>query len=144
VHINYVLVRAKTPEEAYREAMKLGKRANQRYENPDGRMVTHRFLGLHNLDAIFEPLEHGCEIMFVERLGLSSASTRKLIRRKLQLEAFLPIRDRTGRPDYSSKEIMEMVGKELIRKKQAEPHASPNGGPARTRKTRKPVVGRHR
>jgi len=120
VHINYVLVRAKTPEEAYREAMKLGKRANQRYENPDGRMVTHRFLGLRNLDAIFEPLEHGCEIMFVERLGLSTAGTRKLVRKKRELEAFMPIRDRKGRPDYSSREIMEMVGKEIMKQKRAE------------------------
>ena len=144
VHINYVLVRAKTPEEAYREAMKLGKRANQRYENPEGRMVTHRFLGLHNLDAIFEPLEHGCEIMFVERLGLSSAGTRKLVRSKRRLEAFLPIRGRKGRPDYASKEIVQMVGKEMMRRKRAEPDASPNSGPAPAQKPRKPVAGRHR
>jgi hypothetical protein len=124
--------------------MKVGKRANRRYENPDGRVVTHRFLGLQNLDAIFEPLEHGCEIMFVERLGMSRAGTRELVRKKRQLEAFLPIRDRKGRPDYSSKEILEMAAKELMSEKSAEPEASPNGGPARAQKIRRSVAGRHR
>jgi hypothetical protein len=109
VHINYGLIRARTPERAYREALKLGKRANRTYENPNGKSVTHRFLGLRNVDAIFEPLEHGCEIMFVERVGMNAASIRKLVRSKRELEAFLPIRNRKGRPDYSSKEIMDMV-----------------------------------
>jgi hypothetical protein len=115
VHINYVLIRARTPEEAYRESMKLGKQSNQTYKNPHGKVVTHRFLGLRNLDAIFDPLEHGSEIMFVERLGMSAAGTRKLVRSKRELEAFLPVRGRKGRPDYSSKEIMEMVEERLRR-----------------------------
>jgi hypothetical protein len=113
VHINYVLIRASTPEHAYREALKLGKQANQRYKNPHGKLVTHRFLGLRNLDAVFDPLEHGCEIMFVERLGMSAGGTRKLVRSKRELEAFLPVRPRKGRPDYSSKQIMDMVEKRL-------------------------------
>lgn len=113
VHINYVLIKAKSSEEAYREAMKLGKQSNQTYKNPDGKVVAHRFLGLRNLDALFEPLEHGCEIMFLERVGMSAAGTRKLVRRKQDLEAFLPIRMRKGRPDYSSGEIMKVVETEL-------------------------------
>jgi hypothetical protein len=75
--------------------------------------VTHRFLGLRDLDVIHDPLEHGCEIMFFERLGMTAANTRKLVRKKLELEAFLPIRPRDGRPDYSSKEIMNKVAQEL-------------------------------
>jgi hypothetical protein len=113
VHINYVLIRAKTPEQAYREAMKLGKDSNQTYKNPRGKVVTHCFLGLRNLDAIFDTLEHGCEIMFVERLGMSASGTRKLVRPKRDLEAFRPIRERKGRPDYSSGEIMKIVEAEL-------------------------------
>jgi hypothetical protein len=108
-HINYVLIRARTPQQAYREAMKLGKDSNQTYKNPHGKLVTHRFLGLRNLDAIFDPLEHGCEIMFVERLGVSAAGTRKLVRPKRDLEAFRPVRERQGRPDYSSGEIMRIL-----------------------------------
>jgi hypothetical protein len=115
VHINYVLIRARTAEQAYRESMKLGKQSNQTYKNPHGKVVTHRFLGLRNLDAIFDSLDHGSEIMFVERLGMSAAGTRKLVRSKRELEAFLPVRGRKGRPDYSSKEIMEIVEERLRR-----------------------------
>lgn len=109
VHINSVLVRARTPAAAYRAALKLGRRANNSYLNPAGKKVTHRFLGLRHLDAIFEPLEHGCEITFFEHLGVSPAGLRKLVRKKAQLEAFRPIRSRPGRPDYSSKRVLDMV-----------------------------------
>ena len=113
VHINYVLIQAKTPAEAYRKAIELGKRANNKWKNPKGEMVTHKFLGLRDLDVIHDPLEHGCEIMFIERLGMSNSGLHKLVRKKNQLEAFLPIRGRVGRPDYSSKEILDMIAKEL-------------------------------
>jgi hypothetical protein len=113
VHINYVLIEAKTPEDAYRKAIALGKTANQRYENPEGRTVTIRFLGLRNLDVIHDTIEHGCEIMFSERVGMTKAGLRRLVRKKRQLEAFLPVRNPSGRPDYSSKEIMDEVSKQL-------------------------------
>jgi hypothetical protein len=113
VHINYVLIEAKTPTEAYRKAVSLGKGGNSNYKNPEGKKVTIRFLGLRDLDVIHDPLEHGCEIMFSERLGVSKAGLRKLVRKKYELEAFLPIRGRRGRPDYSSKEIMDQVAKTL-------------------------------
>jgi hypothetical protein len=122
VHINYVLIQAKKPAEAYRKALELGKSSNNRWMNPKGEEVIHRFLGLRDLDVIHGPLEHGCEFMFIERLGMSRAGVRKLARKKSELEAFLPIRRRRGRPDYSSKEIMDMVAeriKKLEKKKQA-------------------------
>jgi len=116
VHINYVLIKARTPPEAYRKAMQLGKRANSKWRNPKGELVTHRFLGLRELDVIHDRLEHGGEIMFDERLGMTGANTRKLVRKRLELEAFLPIRSRPTRPDYSSKEIMDKVAEELKRR----------------------------
>ena len=110
IHINYVLIQAKTPEDAYRKAIKLGKKSNNTWKNPAGQIVVHNFLGLRELDVIHGPLEHGCEIMYKERMGMNRAGVRKLIRKKSQLEAFLPISDRRrGRPDYSSKEIMDMI-----------------------------------
>lgn len=124
VHINYVLIRANTPAEAYRKAIKLGRQANQTWKNSDRKRVSHRFVGLRDLDVIYEPLEHGCEIMSVERLGLSPTGLRRLVRSKSELEAFLPIRSRKGRPDYSSKEVLEMAAKEIKREESAEPPAS--------------------
>jgi hypothetical protein len=119
VHINYVLIQAKTPAEAYRKAMQLGKRSNNRWMNPNGEEVTHRFLGLRDLDVIHDPLEHGGEIMFYEHVGMSRTALRKLIRKRNNLEAFLPIGSPGGRPNYSSKEIMDMVAKELQKRSRA-------------------------
>jgi hypothetical protein len=115
VHINYVLIRAKTPNEAYRKAIELGKEANMTYKNRAGETVTIRFLGLRNLGVIQDSLEHGCEIMFFEHLGMTKARIRKLVRKKKELEAFLPIRKRPGRPDYASKKIMDLVSEQLAK-----------------------------
>ena len=132
VHINYVLINARTPSEAYRKAMQLGKVTNSKWKNPKGEIVTHRFLGLRELDVIHDPLEHGCEIMFIERLGMTRANTRKLVRKRRELEAFLPVRARPGRPDYSSKEIMDMVEKELKKREIGESPARPSLGANRS------------
>jgi hypothetical protein len=120
VHINYVLIQANTPTEAYRKAVELGKSGNMKYKNPDGKIVTSRFLGLRNLDVIHDTLEHGCEIMFCQRLGMTRAGLRKFARKKEELEAFLPPRGRPGLPDYSPKEIMDQVAKILREHRRAE------------------------
>ena len=139
VHINYVLVGARTPDEAYRKAICLGKSSDNTWENPEGKIVTHRFLGLRDLDVIHDPLEDGCEIMYVERLGVSKVGLRKLVRKKGQLEAFLPVPERPrGRPDYSSKEIMDMVAERM---KGAQRAASQNRRPSRPQATQMPRRG---
>ncbi|MDQ3117110.1 MAG: DUF4288 domain-containing protein [Verrucomicrobiota bacterium] len=116
VHINYVIVEAASPEDAYKRAIKIGKQANQSYVNTHGKRVTIRFRGLNNLDVIHDPLEHGCEIMFRETLGLSESAIQKLLSLKGKLEVFSPIRRRPGRPDYASKEIMDEAHRELSKR----------------------------
>jgi Domain of unknown function (DUF4288) len=132
VHINYVLIEASRPGEAYQKAIKLGRQANNQYENPEGKKVVHRFVGLRDLDVVYFPIEHGCEITFEERLGVGPAALRKLVRRKRDLEVFrpVPLRRPRGRPNYSSKEIMDIMEKRM---KRAERAASPNRRPARPR-----------
>lgn len=131
VHINYVLIEASRPREAYEKAIKLGRQANHEYENPEGKKVIHRFVGLRDLDVICFPIEHGCEIMFEERLGLGPAALRKLVRKRGDLAAFrpVPLRRPPGRPNYSSKEILDMVGTQVKQSKRAE----------RVRRTRRQV-----
>ena len=119
VHVNYVIIEADSPEDAYQRAIKMGKQANHSYLNTRGKKVTIRFRGLSNLDVIHDPLEHGCEIMFREELGVSESAIRKLLASKKQLELFRPIRNRPGRPDYASKEIMEECYRELAKRARA-------------------------
>ncbi len=117
VHINYTLIEANSPEVAYQKATELGKECNTEYRNESGKKVTIRFKGLRNLDVIHDPLEHGCELLYVEKLGVSPEGLSKLVRKKNELEAFLPVRDRPGRPDFASGEIMKEIKKELGKKK---------------------------
>ncbi len=113
VHINHVIVEACSPEEAYSRAMELGEQSASEYSNGEGKKVSIFFRGLRNLDVIHDPLEHGCEIMFQEKLGVSEIGIQKLVRSKEQLEVFSPIRQRPGRPDYASKEVMDEVRSRL-------------------------------
>ncbi len=113
VHINYVLIHADSPKRAYQKAMARGRAGSSDYMNPAGELVRIRFLGLRNLNVIHDPLEDGCEIMFVEKLGVTKRGLLKLVCEKSQLEVFRPIRSRRGRPDYSSKKIMDEVTRRI-------------------------------
>jgi hypothetical protein len=117
VHINHVIIHARSPEDAYARAMRLGKRDAISYLNPHGRKVTIRFRGLGNLDVIFDPLGDECEVMFQEKLGVSEKGIQKLVVPKRKLEVFMPIRGRRNRPDYSSMDILEMVKERLERRR---------------------------
>jgi hypothetical protein len=117
VHVNYVIIQAPSPELAYNRAMTIGKKGDTSYVNELGKQVTIRFRGLRDLDVIYDPLGDGCEIMFTEKLGVTKKGIEKLVRPKRELEVFLPIRTRPGRPNYSSKEIMEIVNSRLNEKK---------------------------
>lgn len=116
VHINYVLIRADSPEDAYRKAIESGRRAVSDYINPEGKAVRIRFRGLRNLDVIHDPLKDGCEIMFVEKLRVTKRGLQKLVRKKHELEVFQPVRTRRGRPDYCSKEIVKEVAEKIAAK----------------------------
>ncbi len=107
VHINYVIVEAASPEDAYARALEMGHEGSHEYLNPQGKKVSISFRGLRDLDVIHDQLEHGCEIMFEEKLGLDNQRIQRLLRTKEELEVFTPVRGRRGRPDYSSKEIMD-------------------------------------
>lgn len=113
VHINYVIIRAASPQAAFARATTLGKQSSISYINETGKKVSIRFRGLRNLDVIYDPLEDGCEITFEEKLGVTEKGIKKLVRAKSELEIFRPIRARRGRPNYSSKEITDAVTKAL-------------------------------
>jgi hypothetical protein len=108
VHTNLVLVRADSPEEAYQKAIELGAAGEQSYENPDGKGVTFRFRGLHDLSVIHDELEHGAELIYSEDPDLDEAAIRAWVNPKEELGVFLPITPSTG-PDYRAREIVEKL-----------------------------------
>jgi hypothetical protein len=108
IHTNLILIRADSPEEAYEKALELGAAGEQSYENPDGKQVTFRFRGLHDLNVIHDELEHGAELIYTEDLDLDESAIREWVAAKDKLGVFLPITPSTG-PNYASRDVMDEV-----------------------------------
>ncbi len=92
VHIDTTLVRASSPEEAFEKALALGGEGDDNYQNSQGRLVTARFRGLRNLDVVDGELEHGSEILFERKEGVSETEMRNLVREKHLLNVFRPVK----------------------------------------------------
>ena len=112
VHENLVLVRADSPEQAYENALDLGKNSEVSYGNPEGRLVRIRFRGLSELNVVHDELEHGAELSYQQLVGVPEEQIRGLLRRKEDLAVFQPISPAVG-PNYSSGEVLE-AAKRLI------------------------------
>ena len=90
VYINFLLVHAHTPEQAYERAIELGKEHDYEYKTPDGKIAHSVFRGLHNLHVIHDKLEHGAEILYEERCDLAEEQVKKLATPKHELNVFRP------------------------------------------------------
>jgi hypothetical protein len=58
VHVNFVLIRADSPEEAFEKAEQLGREAEDTYKNPDNLTVTATYRGLWELNVIHQDLRN--------------------------------------------------------------------------------------
>ncbi len=106
VHINTVLVRANSPDEAYQRALELGQEAEYCYENTDGRMVSVIFRGLGQLSVVHDELEHGAELLYREKIDFPEEEIRSLVAPKEQLGVFAPRRPPSG-PNYMPNSVMK-------------------------------------
>jgi hypothetical protein len=103
VHINIVLVRADSPEEAFQKAEELGKEGENSYLNPNNQQVIWLYRGLRDLQVIHDELEDGAELMYEEKIGISEDEVQAIVRAKSQLNVFKPYKPRDiSKPDYSS------------------------------------------
>jgi Domain of unknown function (DUF4288) len=91
VHVNIVLIRADSPDEAYQKALQLGHDGEMTYENTDGKMVSVIFRGLRNLNVIHDELEHGAELIYERKVGLTPEEVTALSTPREQLGVFAPI-----------------------------------------------------
>ena len=108
VHRNHVLISASSNEEAYLKAGDLGRRGETSYDNPAGKAVQIRFVGIADLDEILDPLEDGAEVLFRYTIDVPRNVLTTLIPDKQFLRAFAPRRKSEG-PDYASAEVVNMV-----------------------------------
>ncbi len=115
IHINSILIEADDDEAAYAAATAEG--YNDEYENPRGQLVQFRFLGLRDLIRIYDDLEHGAELMYEERVGVSQKDIASLVSARGDLAVFRNPEARNG-PDYTSKEIVEEAER-MVRRNRA-------------------------
>ncbi len=114
VHTNLMLVRADSPDEAYERAIEIGKQSDMAYENADGKTVSCAFRGIRDMNVIHEDLEHGAELNYVEKLGVSNDDIDRMLRPKEQLTIFRSD-DNSTNPNYIAKEIAEELEKRFGR-----------------------------
>jgi hypothetical protein len=119
VHVNFILVQANSPEEALRKANKLGLEGEVSYENTEGKQVTTTFRGLRDLNVIHDELEHGAELAYEEKIGLTKQEVGQLVRPKKELGVFQPIVAKQG-PNYVSKEVMDEVNRRIAENQKVE------------------------
>jgi Domain of unknown function (DUF4288) len=107
VHLNTVLVRADSAKEAYARAMQLGADAEMTFENTESKTVAVSFRGLHQLSVIHDELEHGAELWYREKIGLTEEEVLDLVRHG-SLAVFSEPQPSQG-PNYMPKEIMDQL-----------------------------------
>lgn len=93
VHLNLVLVRANSPQEAFDRSLELGKKAEVSYKNTDGKHVTSIIRGLHDLNLIWDELEHGAEIIYERFDEVTEERIQALVKPKERLGIFIPPAD---------------------------------------------------
>ena|SRR5579864_4225708 len=93
VHYNLTLVRADCAEDAYKEALELGRQHESIYKNSKGHLVTTHFRGLRNLVVVHDDLEHGAELLYEQKEDLTPEQVLASVRRKEDLSVFVPWKD---------------------------------------------------
>jgi hypothetical protein len=113
VHINTHLIKAKSPQQAYEKAIRLGRSKQLTYVNTEGKRVRVRFRGLRNLNVIHEPLEDGAELTFEEEIGISKRQLRLWTTAKKKLSVFAPPARRNDIPNYFPQVAMDLLERSL-------------------------------
>jgi hypothetical protein len=106
VHTNLMLVRADSADEAYQRALELGKQSAMSYENPDGKSVVCAFRGIRDMNVIHDELEHGAELDYEEKVGVSNDEIEQMLTPRERLTIFRPD-DNSAKPNNVAKEIAE-------------------------------------
>ncbi len=85
---NRILVKASTPDEALRRTNEHLADIGYEYINADGVLVRNSVVGLTSLLPIFEELEDGNEIEWIDHTGESLVEMNERVRANSELEAF--------------------------------------------------------
>jgi hypothetical protein len=82
---NHHLIKAKSPEEAFNKAVKLGEEKNYKFINSDGIEMESIFVGIGELLPIYEDIEDGAEIMWTDYGNISNRKAERFVKSKKEL-----------------------------------------------------------
>jgi Domain of unknown function (DUF4288) len=85
---NTVLIQAANRDEAYSKLLIIAKTMTSEFENELGRKGHWVFEGLTSLLPVYEELNDGAEILWIEHKNKSIGKIKSLIKKKEELEAF--------------------------------------------------------
>lgn len=101
VHIDITLINANSPEDAFQKANELGKENEISYSNPKNQQVSWFYRGLRNLYVVYDELEHGAELLFEEKIGMTEDEIKNIISDREQLNVFTKAKPKDeNEPDY--------------------------------------------
>ena len=112
IHINTVLIKASSPDDAFQKANEIGNTYNNTYKNIHQETVICAFRGLKNLNIISEELEHGAELAYVRLERIRRTSVASFISDKSDLAVFRDITPISGpnmMPDWTDKELKQRI-----------------------------------
>jgi len=112
VYINTVLIRAASPDEAFKKATRIGKKSNTKYKNTYGELVVCRFHGVRELNVIHEPLEDGCEIFFRSKPNMTQEGIKRMVSKRADLAVF-----RVTRATTRGRSFPKSIADELKKRK---------------------------
>lgn len=119
VHANLHLIEARSPEEAHRKAIELGRTGESVYRNTDGAEVRTVFRGLRSLTVVYEELEDGAELAYDEYVGLSEEALSRQIPPREELAVFRPRRMSVDGPNYMPDDVMRKIEAEVFKPEQS-------------------------
>jgi Domain of unknown function (DUF4288) len=108
LHVDHVLVRADSAEEAYTKALELGADKELAYVNTEDKKVVWHFRGLRDLFVVHDELEHGGELLYEEEIDVTDASIQEEISTKESLSVFREV-EASGGPNYMPRDLMAQV-----------------------------------
>ena len=88
VHINTILIRAKSADEAYEKSISRGRSAEMTFTNTEGENVEVRFRGLRGLFPVYERLEDGSELLYEKYDCLTDPQIQSFVKAREKLAVF--------------------------------------------------------
>jgi hypothetical protein len=88
VHKNLILIKSKSALGAYERATFVGMEHAMSYLNPHGRQVHIQFVGLSRLNAIYDRLEDGAELIYEEYVNVPDEKVQEWVVPKHLLSLF--------------------------------------------------------